>query len=86
MLFLLHARHVPLSDPLSLGCQLENLLVSFLCLHLHVLLIALGTSTAFPISFDVLSLLVESYHFEIDQFVLELVDLQFGVHAFNFSS
>lgn len=82
-LLLFHAGHVSFSYSLSLGGQLHDFLIALLHFQLHVLLVALASAATAAVALDVIALLAQSYHFEVDQFVLQLVYLQFCVHGLH---
>jgi hypothetical protein len=85
-LLLLHAGHVSLCHSLSLSGELQDFLVALLHLQLYVLLIALAAAAPAPVALQVVGLLSQSDHLQIDELVLELVYLQLGVHAFDLAS
>ena len=66
---------------LPLEGQSLDLLVPLLHLVLDVFLMALSPQTPLSRALDVLSLFCQSHHLQLDQLVLELVQLYFGVHA-----
>ena len=75
-----------LGDSLTLKSKLVSLFDVPLNFCLNVLLVASSFKEPFSASLDVKVLLVKSLHFELDEFILELVQLDFCVHCVNFIS
>ena len=67
---LLHTRHIPLSHPLPLIRQSSNLFLSLLSLSLNIFLTTLISTATLSISLNVLPLLSQSHHLQINQLIL----------------